>query len=205
MNKKVEQTIIEISRKILYTYFVENQQDYLLSLLAKDIVFVGMGKYLKAEGKEEVYRLFDSGKEQMFPCSMNDELYLARPLGQDYWFCEAQCDLDTQPGLPLFFHECQRTTFIYRRNLQTENKLGWELGAALLLVLPAMVLAAPSTAHSRDSAAAAPGWFWRISTSSAFSKRASCVASAGFTSAAGTSTAAGSACHCQSRRHRSAG
>ena len=127
MNKKVEQTIIEISRKILYTYFVENQQDYLLSLLAKDIVFVGMGKYLKAEGKEEVYRLFDSGKEQMFPCSMNDELYLARPLGQDYWFCEAQCDLDTQPGLPLFFHECQRTTFIYRRNLQTENKLGWEL------------------------------------------------------------------------------
>lgn len=131
MDKELEQTIIEISRKVLATYFVENRQDYLFSVLSEDIVFVGMGKYLKAEGKEAVCRLFKTGRGQMFPCFMSDESYIARPLGKNYWFCEAQCDLDTQPGLPLFFHECQRTTFIYRRCLKSGNhpagSQGWEL------------------------------------------------------------------------------
>ena len=130
MDNELEQTIIEISRKVLATYFVENRQDYLFSVLAEDIVFVGMGKYLKAEGKEAVCRLFEAGRGQMFPCLMSDESYIARPLGRNYWFCEAQCDLDTQPGLPLFFHECQRTTFIYRRCLKSGSPTsspGWEL------------------------------------------------------------------------------
>ncbi len=122
-----ENEIIHISRQILYTYFVENQQDYLLSLIADDMVFVGMGKHLKAEGRQAICQMFTAGREQMFPCIMTDETYIARPLGKDYWFCEAQSDLETQPGLPIFSHECQRTTFIYRRNPDARSGLGWEL------------------------------------------------------------------------------
>lgn len=127
MNYDIESKIIHMSRQILYTYFTENRLDYLFSRIADDIVFVGMGKYLKAEGRDAVCHLFKIGQEKMFPCIMSEETYIARPLGDEYWFCEAQTDLETQPGLPLFFHECQRTTFIYRRNAEALSGLGWEM------------------------------------------------------------------------------
>lgn len=127
MAQSVEQLIIHISRQILYTYFVENRQDYLFSLMAEDIVFIGTGKYLKSEGREATCQLFAAGKKQMFPCIMSEERYIARPLGLNYWFCEAEGDLETHPGQTLFFHECQRTTFIYRRNAKASSGLGWEL------------------------------------------------------------------------------
>lgn|GEM_PF-1845068 len=127
MPSDTEREISQISQQILYTYFAENRLDFLFSLLAEDIVWVGVGKYLKAEGRQAVCQFFTNGKAQMFPCLMSEELYIARPLGENYWFCEAVCDLETKPGLPLFFHECQRSTFIYRRNAHALSGLGWEL------------------------------------------------------------------------------
>ena len=53
MRSTAENQIKIISRKIMHTIFVENRLDYVFSLLAPDVYYLGSGKNMQAEGKKK--------------------------------------------------------------------------------------------------------------------------------------------------------
>ena len=117
--------ILALSKKIIYTYYGDNNPDYLFSFLAPDIIWLGAGKAMRAEGAENVRRFFETGRDQMLTCIISDEHYRTMQLGSDYWLCEAITDIEPKPGQGSFLHECQRCSFVYRRN--PANHPGWEI------------------------------------------------------------------------------
>lgn len=118
-NKK---EVIAFARKILRTYFVESRLDFLISTFDDDIIWLGGGRTQKAEGKEDVANWFISGKDDMFPCVMENEDYQYMRLGDDYHMVEGVSDLYTSDNTEHIMFASQRITFIFKeedRKLKT--------------------------------------------------------------------------------------
>lgn len=120
MKNYEEHEIITFANNILTKYFCEGDIDYLISTLSQDIIWLGAGEKQRAEGKEEVSRHFQEGKEDLILCNMWDERYVVTRLGSDYYLCEAESMLEAKPDTGMNMHTRQRITFIFR---STENGL----------------------------------------------------------------------------------
>ena len=53
MRRTSENIIKIISKKIVHSYACENRLDYLFSLMAPDVYYLGAGRNMQAEGKKK--------------------------------------------------------------------------------------------------------------------------------------------------------
>ena len=53
MRGTAENQIKFISKKLVRSFFIDRKLDYLFSLLAADVYYLGAGKNMQAEGKKE--------------------------------------------------------------------------------------------------------------------------------------------------------
>lgn len=128
MRGTAENQIKTISRKIIHTYFCENRLDYLFSVLAADVYYLGAGKNMQAEGKKKMEFFLTKAYEKLLPCTVLLEKYLTKRIGWDHWLCEAIIDLDVHPPKIEHYQECLHETFLFRR--RKDIKAGeheWEL------------------------------------------------------------------------------
>ena len=112
-HEQVIGTVETFASRILTNYFCNSDVEYLISTFASDIVWLGGGDQMKAEGQEAVAAAFRNGGD-LIPCNMTDEHYVTRDLGHGLYLCQVDSLLTSKPELQLYFHQHQRCTFIFR-------------------------------------------------------------------------------------------
>ena len=126
MRSTAENQIKIISRKIMHTVFVENRLDYIFSLLAPDVYYLGSGKNMQAEGKKKFEFFLSKAYANPFSCTILQEKYLTKRIGWDHWLCEAIVDVTMDPPGEESYPECRHESFLFRR--RKDVKPGeWEL------------------------------------------------------------------------------
>jgi len=114
MKKWSAEEVREFARRILSSYFCENDVELLISTFADDIIWLGGGKMQKAEGREAVAAWFRKGKDELSPCNMFDEKYEVMEMGAGLWLCEGVSELESREGTGVYIRIQQRITFIFR-------------------------------------------------------------------------------------------
>lgn len=128
MRGTAENLIKIISRKIVHSYFGENKLDYLFSMLAADVFYLGAGKNMQAEGRKKVEFFLTKAYDNLLPCTIEQEKYMTKRLGWDHWMCEAVCDLTVANKDGSSSEDCLHETFIFRRRKDKKPGLpDWEL------------------------------------------------------------------------------
>lgn len=102
--------------KILKKYFCESDIEFLISTFAPDIIWIGGGEQMVAEGAEAVAAQFRSGKDDAIACEMYDERYAVRKLSEGCYVCQSDSWLLSPKETGLYMHVHQRCTFVFRRN-----------------------------------------------------------------------------------------
>ncbi len=126
MRSTAENKIKILSRKIMHTVFVENRLDYVFSLLAPDVYYLGSGKNMQAEGKKKIEFFLSKAYANPFTCIISQEKYLTKRIGWEHWLCEAIVDMTVEPPGATPYPECRHETFLFRR--RKDVKAGeWEL------------------------------------------------------------------------------
>lgn len=114
---EIEKKEVEkLSSEILHQYFCENDVKLLVSKLSDDVVWLGAGEKQKAEGKEEVSRIFLEGKEsgELIRNRMWGEEYVTTYLAEGCYLCEGISWLESvDPKASMRLQ--QRNTFIFRK------------------------------------------------------------------------------------------
>ncbi|MBC8559326.1 response regulator [Fumia xinanensis] len=115
MTELIRQEIEEFAHNILESYFCDSQVELLISTFAPDIIWLGAGEKMKAEGAEAVAAFFRGGVEDLLPCRMENEQYITRQLGDSAFLCEATFWLKSIEGAEAYLNINQRITFIFER------------------------------------------------------------------------------------------
>lgn len=115
MKNAIRQEVEAFASKIVRTYFCDSDLEFMISTFAPDIVWIGGGEKMQAEGCEEVAAIFRSGKENMIPCDLYSENLTTRKLSEDCYLCVEDCWLEPKPGTKMFFKVHERLTFVFRR------------------------------------------------------------------------------------------
>ena len=126
MRSTAENQIKIISRKIMHTVFVENRLDYVFSLLAPDVYYLGSGKNMQAEGKKKFEFFLSKAYANPFSCTILQEKYLTKRIGWDHWLCEAIVDMTMGSSGAEPIPECRHETFLFRR-CKDAKQGEWEL------------------------------------------------------------------------------
>ena len=114
MKKWSSEEVREFARRILSSYFCENDVELLISTFADDIIWLGGGKMQKAEGRDAVAAWFREGKDELSSCNMFDEQYEVMEMGAGLWLCEGVSELESREGTGVYIRTQQRITFIFR-------------------------------------------------------------------------------------------
>ena len=101
--------------RILRSYFCDSSIDFLISTFAPDIVWLGGGEKMWAEGAEDVSAAFRAGQDEFIACEMTEARYASRDLGGGTYFCQGESLLETKGGQGMYMRVRQRITFIFRR------------------------------------------------------------------------------------------
>lgn len=109
------QEVEAFADEILHRYFCDSDIEFLISTFAPDIVWMGGGEKMQAEGAEAVAACFRMGKDAAVPCDMWGEHYVTMPLGPDYYLCEGDSWIKPKKGRDLYFTIHQRISLIFRR------------------------------------------------------------------------------------------
>ena len=96
MKKWSSEEVREFARRILSSYFCENDVELLISTFADDIIWLGGGKMQKAEGRDAVAAWFREGKDELSSCNMFDEQYEVMEMGAGLWLCEGVSELESR-------------------------------------------------------------------------------------------------------------
>lgn len=114
MNREILKEAEDLTKEILHRYFGESDMELLISTFASDIVWLGAGDQMKAEGRDAVTAAFRSGESEMIPCRIYDETYITRELTKDCYYCENTGWLEARKDTGMYMKVHQRSTFIYR-------------------------------------------------------------------------------------------
>ena len=99
MRGTAENQIKFISKKLVRSFFIDRKLDYLFSMLAADVYYLGSGKNMQAEGKKKVEFFITKAYGTVLPCNVTHEKYTTKRIGWDHWLCEIVCDLQvTEEG-----------------------------------------------------------------------------------------------------------
>ena len=115
MREEILREVRDLSKELLHRYFCESDMEYLISKFTQDIVWMGAGEMMRAEGKDAVAEAFRAGKDDMIPCELYDETYTVREVAENCYFCESTGWAESVEGSGLYMKAHQRATFIYRR------------------------------------------------------------------------------------------
>lgn len=115
MKNEILKEIRDLTKEILHKYFCESDIEFLISKFAPDIVWIGAGEKMKAEGREAVAEAFRAGKSDMIPCEIYDETFTVRELAENCYLCESTGWVESVEGTRMYMKLHQRATFIYRR------------------------------------------------------------------------------------------
>ena len=115
MREEILREVRDLSKELLHRYFCESDMEYLISKFTQDIVWIGAGEMMRAEGKDAVAEAFRAGKDDMIPCELYDETYTVREVAENCYFCESTGWAESVEGSGLYMKAHQRATFIYRR------------------------------------------------------------------------------------------
>ena len=126
MRSTAENQIKILSRKIMHTVFVENRLDYVFSLLAPDVYYLGSGKNMQAEGKKKFEFFLSKAYANPFSCTILQEKYLTKRIGWDHWLCEVIVDMAVGSSGAEPIPECRHETFLFRR-CKDAKQGEWEL------------------------------------------------------------------------------
>ena len=128
MRATAENQIKLISKKLIRSFFIEHKLDYLFSLLAQDVYYMGVGKNMQAEGRKKVEFFMTKAYNNLPACYVIRDKYLTKRIGWDHWLCEVVCDLQiTEEGRETE-QECLHETFLFRRCKDAEQeRREWEL------------------------------------------------------------------------------
>ena len=128
MRGTAENQIKSLSRKIIHTYFCDNKLNFLFSILAADVYYLGAGKNMQAEGKKKMEFFLTKAHANLFPCTVIHEKYLTKRIGGEHWLCEAIVDLQVRPQKTEPYEECLHETFLFRRRKDIKAaEHEWEL------------------------------------------------------------------------------
>ena len=127
MRRTSENIIKILSKRIVHSYACENRLDYLFSLMAPDVYYLGAGRNMQAEGKKKFQYFLTKSSGNLRPSVVTDEKYLTKRLGSEHWMCEAVCNVDVKDGETIR-NECLHATFIFRRRKDNKpDDCEWEL------------------------------------------------------------------------------
>ena len=70
MTPDLQREVESFASTILRRYFCDSDVEFLISTFESDIVWLGGGEAMQAEGAEEVARFFRVGAENMLTCRM---------------------------------------------------------------------------------------------------------------------------------------
>ena len=127
MRSTAENQIKTLAKKIVHSYACENRLDYLFSLVASDVYYLGAGRNMQAEGKKKFQYFLTKASVNLRPSVILNEKYLTKRLGSEHWMCEAICNADMEEkGIKK--NECLHVTFLFRRNkIAGPADCEWEL------------------------------------------------------------------------------
>jgi DNA-binding CsgD family transcriptional regulator len=128
MRGTAENQIKFISKKLVRSFFIDRKLDYLFSLLAADVYYLGAGKNMQAEGKKKVEFFITKAYGNLLPCSVIHEKYTTKRIGWEHWLCEVVCDLQVTEESREAEQECLHEALLFRR--RKDAKVGqnpWEL------------------------------------------------------------------------------
>ena len=106
-------SLIALARRILHSYFASSSLDLLLAYLAPDVVWLGAGREMSAEGRQRVGDIFRASANRLISCVMSQETYRAKELTEDLWLVEGSCQLRADSSYKVYLQEYQRCTFIF--------------------------------------------------------------------------------------------
>lgn len=115
MDEELIHKIEGFASKILRSFFCDSDVEFLISTFAPEIVWIGGGEMMRAEGKEAVAAAFRKGKGDLASCDMDKERYVTMELCDGLYLCEGDSWIETKPELKMYMHVHQRVTFIFRR------------------------------------------------------------------------------------------
>ncbi|MCB6366302.1 response regulator [Intestinibacillus massiliensis] len=115
MEKKTRLEVEGYADKILRRYFCDSDVEFLISTFAPDVVWLGGGEKMKAEGYEAVAACFRAGVGDLVPCVMSDGQYVTRELADGCYLCQGDSWIETCEGQAAYFKNHQRCTFVFKR------------------------------------------------------------------------------------------
>lgn len=112
----IEQELLQLARTILHAYFEKTDPDPLLAHLAPDVIWLGAGQEMEAEGRDRVAAIFRKGQDQLIPCRQSQERSLVRPLAEGLWLVQVSSLVETDPSYKMYLQGYQRCAFCFRKN-----------------------------------------------------------------------------------------
>lgn len=119
----LEEDLLHLGQKILHSYIENADIEPLLAHLAPDIIWMGAGREMLAQGRDAVTEIFRKGKDQLVPCAISEEETLVHQLCENLWLVQL-CSLEeTLPTYKMYLQGYQRCAFCFRKNLEGQ----WEI------------------------------------------------------------------------------
>lgn len=112
----VKDELLHLGRTILHAYFEETNLVPLLAHLAPDVIWLGAGQEMLAEGRTAVTAIFEKGQDQLIPCQQSQERTLVRSLGDGLWLVQICSLVETDPSYKMYLQAYQRCAFCFRKN-----------------------------------------------------------------------------------------
>ena len=112
----VKDELLHLGRTILHAYFEETNLGPLLAHLAPDVIWLGAGQEMLAEGRTAVTAIFEKGQDQLIPCRQSQERTLVRSLGDGLWLVQICSLVETDPSYKMYLQAYQRCAFCFRKN-----------------------------------------------------------------------------------------
>lgn len=118
----IEQELLQLARTILHAYFEKTDPDPLLAHLAPDVIWLGAGQEMEAEGRDRVAAIFRKGQDQLIPCRQSQERSLVRPLAEGLWLVQVSSLVETNPSYKMYLQGYQRCAFCFRKTPPAAGK-----------------------------------------------------------------------------------
>lgn len=116
--------VLDLTKRLVQDFFAKNDTSLFLRLAADDILWLGGGSTMLADGRDAVQEFYRQGLVGMRPCRLFREDYRTRQTGPDTWLCQAIARVEADPQYIAPAGSVQRGTFVYRRTPQPKAD-GW--------------------------------------------------------------------------------
>ena len=120
-----EKAVLQLSKKIIYSYFKELNLTPLFCHLADDVIWAGAEKDMALTGYEAVAKALRRSHRRSVPCAVSNMEHVVRSLGPGTYLCQLSYDIAADPACQMAVCEYLRSVFIFRKTDRRGD--GWEI------------------------------------------------------------------------------